>query len=280
MGKQTDTSPDGPEWSSANYKLKSHLTALKPWLYAKNSNFRTLCQRGYVMSRHKVCIPTMAMMVKLRAKNPDLFTFSNPSPVAEPTGEFRATLVSKPPDFFGDHAGKLLHLPVYSAAPQQAIDDDVFSAAEKEMYVLSPAEVEQVDSEMMDAILSTIRNVKTRDRWERRCFQSGRFLLRLWEDVSNSVTADAGQATITTLNELVRTGVPSVSMEAFTDYADSLADLAEQLPKSEKKSDNQMASLLVTARVCKTKCPCDSREPRESQREARLPLVYKRFAET
>ena len=64
---------------------------------------------------------------------------------------------------------------------------------------------------------------------------------------SASVTADAGQATITLINELVKTGVPSATMESFETFASDLSLLVAQLPAVESKTDGQMAALLVTS---------------------------------
>ena len=75
---KTDISAGQPEMSSASYKLKPHLTVTKPWLYAKNPNFRTLIQRGYVMSRGKVCIPSMEMMFAIRDKSWQVSDLLNP----------------------------------------------------------------------------------------------------------------------------------------------------------------------------------------------------------
>jgi len=240
---KTDT--DMVSWfSSDNARLRQHLRKLEGALPKLNANYRSLILRGTDLTRPgKLCLPTRAMLAAYRSGTLPRYRFDDPSPVVQPSAELREHLVALPAKAFGGVARKGVHMrDPYTPAELAEHAALVLTEEEKEQVAFLPELVNATDEALLVDLLATVKNQQARDSWEARAAGSGRFLLRLWVHKASLVSNDAGSTIQQEFDDLVADGVSACTLDAFNDYADTLAELATGLinPLSERQHANHV----------------------------------------
>ena len=111
--KDTDTTDkvNKPIWDMQISTIKAHLDAIPYWLYQQDSRYAALFEHGYFVSKDKLVVSSPTMARQIIAQTLPLYSFEDPSPIAEPSDAQRAKLAAMPEWALGA-GGTTAHLPV------------------------------------------------------------------------------------------------------------------------------------------------------------------------
>ena len=139
MTRTTDSQPntDQPTYNSSPTSIFLFLSELEPWLLLRSSNYRLLLQKGTVIVRQRTYVlnPTHARLLKAGAFPTHSFASPSPSTIAHDRARAATACGS-----------------TESAAVDAALI--ALTASESERFCVNPEQIEAIDTDMMNDILS------------------------------------------------------------------------------------------------------------------------------
>ena len=86
-----------PTWDMQISTLKAFLDAIPYWLYQQDSRYAALFEHGYFVSKDKLVVSSPIMARQIMAQSQPLYSFEDPSPIADPSTAQRDKLAAMPP---------------------------------------------------------------------------------------------------------------------------------------------------------------------------------------
>ena len=247
-----------PQWNMSPNTFPPYLVQLRRWLPSVDARYSDLVERRVVVDRGKVCCHDATHLQFIRNgtvtkgtfANPYLVTTYAPAPNRGPISP--ATSASTAPATAPATTPSSAPAPSAAATAPSATTSSSSATSSSDRHVENPDSINVLDSRMYDHICSTFDDEDYKLNLEKNHGRSGvmvlvEFTFAYVKMQSDTTSLTYGSSLLTDFEEKYKEGIPSVRVEDFTTFQNSLSAIRRVLPDDCPMPDPLFAQRLVTA---------------------------------